>query len=41
MTILKRLVWVLVALLGGLALATIASALGEHLNAVRLIVVAV
>ena len=40
MNILKRLFWIFVALLGALALATIASTRGEHLNAVWLVVAA-
>jgi carbon starvation protein len=40
MNILKRLLWAVVAILGGLALATTASARGEHLNAIWLIVAA-
>jgi carbon starvation protein len=38
MNILKKLLWVLVALVGALSLGTIASARGEHLNAVWLVV---
>ena len=41
MNILKIIFWVLVALLGSLALGTVASARGEHLNAVWLVVAAV
>ena len=40
MSILKKLFWILVSLLGALALGTIASARGEHLNAVWLVVAA-
>ena len=40
MNILKILFWVLIALLGSLALGTVASARGEHLNAVWLVVAA-
>ena len=40
MNILKKLFWIAVALLGALALGTIASARGEHLNAVWLVVAA-